>query len=104
MKLVSLFLTCPDTVEADTITKVLFKKNLIACVKQSSVYSTYKWQGKIENNEEILLIMDTTEDKFSAIEKEIQKVHSYKQFVLAAYPIIKSSAGVEKWLKESLTK
>lgn len=102
MKLVSLFLTCPDTVEADTITKVLFKKNLIACVKQTSVYSTFKWHGKIENNEEVLLIMDTSEDNFSDIEKEIKKIHSYEQFVLTAYPIVNSSSGVDSWIKESL--
>jgi len=97
-------LTCPNTVEADTIVKELFVHNLVACVKQTAVNSTFAWQGKTESNEEVLLIMDTALEKFSAIEKVIKKHHSYAAFVLTAYPIVKSSADVEKWIKESLKK
>ncbi len=103
MKLVSLFLTCTNTVEADTIVKELFAKKLVACVKQTSVDSTYKWQGKIESNEETLLIMDTSEEKFPEIEAVVKKLHSYDTPVLTAYPIVKSSIGVSAWMRESLS-
>lgn len=102
MKLVSLFLTCPNRVEADLIVKALFNEKLAACIKQSSVNSTFIWEEKIQSNEEVLLIIDTSLDKFSKVEKVVKRIHSYSTPVLLAYPVIESSAGIEKWMKESL--
>ncbi len=46
--------------------------------------------------------MDSIEEKFSEIEKEIRKIHSYETFVLLAFPIIHSSEGIEEWIKEEV--
>lgn len=102
MKLVTLFLTCANTVEANDIVSKLFEKKLVVCVKQTSVNSTFWWKDKIENTEEVLLIMDSTQDKFSKIEAIVKEIHSYHTFTLLAYPVVKASDGVQKWVKESL--
>lgn len=41
--------------------------------------------------------------KFEQVEQEIRKLHSYETFVLCALEVKKASAGVEKWVQESLT-
>ena len=48
--------------------------------------------------------MESVEEKFSTIEKEVRKIHSYKTFVLLASPIIKSSKGVKEWMKTEIVK
>ena len=102
MKIITLFLTCVDEIEADEISDVLLRKKLVVCIKASKVKSSFLYKGKIDEADEVLLIMDSVEEKFSAIEKEVRKIHSYKTFVLLVAPVIKSSKGVREWIKSEL--
>lgn len=103
MTLVTLTLSCKDITEANKISQVLLEKHLIACAKTSAIESTYWWQGKIEQAAEILLIMESALEKFAEIEVVVKELHSYELFVLQAHAILKTSTGVETWLKETLS-
>lgn len=102
MKMNVLFLTCADEREAEDISDVLLKKKLVVCIKKTKVKSSFLYKGKIDEADEVLLIMDSVEENFSAIEKEVRKIHSYETFVLLASPVIKSSKGVKEWMKKEL--
>lgn len=97
-----LWLTCKDTIEADTVGKALLAKKLVACVKQQPVEADFRWEGKIEHNNEVLLVMDSREDLFDTIEDEIRRLHSYETFVLQAIPLVKVSKQAKEWLKMEL--
>jgi periplasmic divalent cation tolerance protein len=97
-----LLLTCADNKEADKIVKSLLNKKLIACAKKTPVSSSFLWKGKVDSDDEVLVIMESLESKFNEIEKEIRQLHSYETFVLASLPVSKASAGVVDWIKESL--
>ena len=99
MKLVTLFLTCADKTEADKITNALLEKRLAACVKQTTVSSTFYWDGIVQQSNEVLLLIESVEERFNAIEKVISKLHSYDQYVLTAVPISKTTPGVIKWIE-----
>ncbi len=62
--------------EAQRIGKELLNKKLIACYNLVPVESTYWWKGKIEEANEILMIMKTNKN-FSEVEKFILEHHSY---------------------------
>lgn len=102
MKPCILFLTCANTKEANLVSETLLKKHLIVCVKKSAVSSSFLWEGKIDSASEILLIMDSVEENFERIEKELKKIHSYKSFVLVLLPIIKTTKGVKKWIEKEI--
>lgn len=97
-----LWLTCVNKEEADKIANTLLVKYLITCAKQVPAASDYRWQGKIEHANEVLLIMDSKLDLFHQIEAEVMKLHSYDTFVLQVVPISKVSSKAEKWLKDAL--
>jgi len=100
MKPIILLLTCANKKEANKISDSLLEKRLVVCIKKTQVSSKYLWKRKIEKNKEILLIMESLEENFGEIEKEIKKLHSYETFVLLALPVIKSSYGAKDWLKD----
>lgn len=100
MKLITLFLTCADADEAEKIGNLLLDKKLAACVRSADVESLFLWKGQKEQGREKLLIIDTSEDKFDAIEAVVKEAHSYETFVLTAYSVARSSAGVEEWVQE----
>jgi len=97
-----LWLTCKDATEASEIASKLLGKKLIACAKQIPTTSDYLWKGKIENNSEVLLLMESREDLFGQIEKEVAKLHSYDTFVLITTKMDKVSKKAKAWLSETL--
>ena len=96
------FLTCAHQAEADTIATILLEKQLIACAKTLPVNATFLWQGSLDSAKEVLLLMDTVESTFNAVEQEVRKLHSYTTFVLTALEVKMASAGVADWIKTSL--
>lgn len=96
------YLTCADEAEANKISQALLENKLIACARQSKVNSSYWWDGKINHDDEVLLMMESLEEKFTEIEAVVAKIHSYDEFVLTAIPVLKASTGVEAWLESTL--
>lgn len=97
-----LWLTCKDKAEADKIANTLLVKQFITCAKQIPVMSNYRWKGKIENANEVLLLMESRLGLFEEIETEISKLHSYDTFVLEAVPVQRMSKKSQEWLKDEL--
>lgn len=98
--MIILFLTCANANEAKTISKALLESKLVACVRQSSVSSSYWWDNKIQNDDEVLLMIESVEEKFDEIEAVVTKLHSYDEYVLTAVQVLRTTPGVEKWLKD----
>lgn len=101
MKFCYLYLTC-DAKEADSLIDLLLKKQLIACAKKVPVNSTYWWMEEIEKSDEVILVMESAEEKFDEVEAELKEVHSYDTFVLTAVPMVRVSEDAKKWLAENL--
>ena len=95
---VELVLTCGSWQEAQRITDALLNKHLVACVEMIDIKSKYHWQGKVEEANEVKLIMETVAANFDKVEAEVKKLHSYETFVLQQLPIDRLSAEAAKWL------
>lgn len=102
MKMGVLMLTCANQKEADKIAQSLLKKKIIVCAKAFPVSSSFLWKGKIESSDEILLLMDSVEENFEKINKEVKKLHSYKTFVLMSLAVNKTTKKVKDWIKTEL--
>ena len=97
-----LLLTCADKKEAEKIIKSLLEKRLIVCSKFMPVSSSFLWKGKINSSDEILLFMDSSEENFEKINKEVRRLHSYETFVLTSLTVNQTTKEVENWIKEEL--
>jgi len=75
---------------------------LIACSRQSEVCSSYWWDGKINHDNEILLMMESLKEKFDEIEKIVTELHSYDEYVLTMVPVLKTTSEVHQWLENTL--
>lgn len=95
------FVTCGSAEEAQRLSRALVQKRLAACVNtMGSLKSTYRWKGRIESANEILMLIKTTRTKFAAVEKEIRRLHSYDTPEIIALPIREGSKPYLKWLRE----
>jgi periplasmic divalent cation tolerance protein len=95
--------TCGSAREAERIARALVEKRLAACgnVVGSPITSIYRWKGKVERAKEVLLILKTARAKFSALEKEIRRLHSYETPEIIAMEIEGGSEAYLDWVLES---
>lgn len=96
------FSTCATREEAGRIARAVVEERLAACAQLlPPIQSIYRWQGAIEQSEEILMLFKTTSPHFAALGKRITEMHSYDTPEIIAVPV---AAGAEKylnWLRET---
>ena len=93
-----------DSAEASQLAKDIVEKKLAACVNLlPAITSWYWWEGKVTENQEVLLIMKTSRGKFVELQKEVERLHSYAVPEIIALPIVEGSANYLNWIEESVT-
>jgi periplasmic divalent cation tolerance protein len=89
--------------EARKIAEMLIERRLAACVNIiPRIQSVYRWQGKVENAEEFLLIAKTSQGKEQEVHAAIREMHSYELAESISIPIHGGSAAYLQWISESL--
>ena len=94
--------TCRSRAEATKIARAVVEARLAACanVFGSPVQSIYRWKGKVETAKEVLLLIKTTRKRFSALEREIRRLHSYDTPEIVAVAIVGGSRAYLEWIAE----
>ena len=96
------YITAPNEDAAAVIAHALVEQKLAACVNiVRHVRSIYSWQGKIEDDTEVLMIVKTRKQHFDALSEKVKELHSYDVPEIIAMPILKGSADYLKWIKDS---
>ncbi len=95
--------TCSDRTEAERIARSLVESRLAACVNLlPGVSSIYRWQGKVESSEEVLLMIKTSAPQVENVQKAIAGLHSYEVPELLVLDVSGGSEGYLQWLAGSL--
>jgi periplasmic divalent cation tolerance protein len=73
------FCTCPDTVTAQSLARHLVEQRLAACVNLlPPMQSVYRWQGQIEQAQEVQLLIKTCAERLDALSAAIVQQHPYE--------------------------
>jgi len=95
------FITTSNEDEAAKISRALVESRLAGCVNIiRDIRSIYSWQGKIEDEPEVLMIAKTRKPLLDAFMKKVKELHSYTVPEIIALPIIGGSEDYLKWLRE----
>lgn len=96
---VVLLSTCSDEAKAQSIATLLVEQRLAACVNMvQGVKSTYRWEGAIKTDSEILLIIKSQRDQVQSIKQVVQELSGYELPELIAMEIIDGSQHYLDWL------
>jgi periplasmic divalent cation tolerance protein len=96
-------MTTSNKDEAMKIIRTLLEERLIACGNIiTSVTSFFWWQGNIEKEKEVLVIMKSHEKKFQNLTERIKSLHSYDIPEIIAIPIVNGSKAYLDWLQSCL--
>ncbi|MDH4220940.1 MAG: divalent-cation tolerance protein CutA [Candidatus Aminicenantes bacterium] len=95
------FVTCGSEEEALKIANALVEDHLAACANLvSPIRSIYRWEGKIWDEKEWLLIIKTHEKRYVELEKRVKTLHSYAVPEIIGLPIVEGSSSYLHWLEE----
>lgn len=90
---------CPDQGTAEAIATCLVEERLAACVQiLPPMRSVYRWQGKVERAEEVLLLAKTTRDRLPALCARIEALHPYAAPEVVALDAAGGSPGYLRWV------
>jgi len=102
MEALVVYITAPSEEEAAKIAKALVKERLAACVNIiKDIRSIYSWQGKIEDERELLMIVKTRPELFSSLKTRVKELHSYAVPEIIVLPVVDGSEEYLAWLRET---
>jgi periplasmic divalent cation tolerance protein len=95
------FVTAASEEEAALIGKALVGERLAACVNiLPSIRSIYRWQSRIEDSQEVLLIIKTKSILFENLKKRVKELHSYSVPEIIALPLVDGDEQYLSWLSQ----
>ena len=85
--------------DAERIGRALVEGGLAACVNVlPAVTSIYRWKGKLEKEEERLLVIKTRADRFEALREALVALHPYEVPEVLALPVAAGHPPYLEWL------
>lgn len=101
MSVVVAYCSCPDAGSAGAIARTLVEERLAACVTEvPAVRSTYRWQGAIEQDAEVLLMIKTTADRLDALAARLRTLHPHELPELVAVAAVGGLAPYLDWVQQ----
>ena len=95
--------TCASPDEAGRIARGLVEKRLAACVNVlPGIRSIYRWQGAVEDEAEVLLVIKSSRALFNQLRIELERMHSYEVPEAIAIPVVEGSERYLAWMDREL--
>ena len=102
--IISVTITASSRPEAEVIARALVGEKLAACVNIiSGVRSIYRWDGKVEEADEIILIAKTRPELFEPLRKLVKTLHSYQCPCIVASPVTMGHQPFLDWVAKETT-
>lgn len=91
----------PNADCAARIARALVEQGLAACVNiLSPCRSVYRWQGKVEEAEEVPLLIKTTAQRYADMQVRLRELHPYEVPEIIAVPVSTGLPAYLDWVTE----
>ena len=95
--------TAPEEVAGD-LARTLVAERLAACVNiVPAVRSIYRWQGRLAEDSEVLLIAKTHCDRVAALSERVRELHPYDLPETLALPAVGGNPAYLGWVNAETT-
>ncbi len=96
------WVTCANSDEAERIASGLVSDRVCACVNiLPKVRSVYRWEGKIEKANEVMLVIKSRTALFDKIKDKVKSLHSYECPEVIQLPVTQGHKPYLDWVKEN---
>jgi periplasmic divalent cation tolerance protein len=97
-------LTAPDAASAERIARALVEERLAACVNVvPGLRSVYRWEGKVEDASEVLLVAKTLAERAGALAARVAELHPYELPEVLELAAVGGSEPYLAWVRREST-
>ena len=97
------YMTAGSREEARKIGQELVVARLAACVNiLDNMNSIYLWQGKVQDDSEIVLIAKTTTDRVGQLTEKVKSLHSYDCPCVVSIPVSGGNRAFLDWIADEV--
>ncbi|HVP29914.1 MAG TPA: divalent-cation tolerance protein CutA [Myxococcota bacterium] len=97
---VVVLVTAPDAETGARLARSLVAEGLVACVNLvPEVRSIYRWQGEVQEETEVLLVMKTRADRLDILAERVRALHPYELPEVVALAAAGGSAPYLDWVR-----
>ncbi len=98
--IVSVYAVFADADEAQRIGRIVVEERLAACANiLGPCRSIYRWQGAVEEADEVAVIFKARADKAEALTARLAALHSYEVPAIAVWPIESDWPAYADWVE-----
>ena len=95
------YITAPPEAAAD-LAETLVDERLAACVNRFPCHSTYRWEGEVLSEDEVVLLAKTTEDRFADLVRRVELLHPYDVPCIERFDETDVHDPFGEWITESV--
>ena len=89
----------PDRAKAEELAAALVQRHAAACVNiLSPCKSVYRWDGAVEEAEEVPVLIKTTASRYALVEKLIEEFHPYDTPEIISLDIVNGLPRYLEWV------
>lgn len=97
----SVYVTAADEAQAEALAEALLERRLIACANLlPAMRSLYRWEGRMQRDEEIGIILKTTASRVGDVLQAIDEQHPYDVPCAVAWPVVDGLPAYLSWVRE----
>lgn len=96
-----IYMTAGSMEEAKKIGKTLVAERLAACVNMlDKMHSLYWWEGKVQEDDEVIMIAKTRSSLLPALTEKVKSLHSYTVPCIVSVPITDGNRDFLAWIEK----
>jgi len=98
------YVPCPDEACAREIGRKMVERRLAACANiLPKMTSIYRWEGKLEEDKEALLLLKTVEATIPELVENVRAIHPYRLPAIVAYAAVGGLPAYIDWVRNGST-
>jgi periplasmic divalent cation tolerance protein len=91
--------TLPSSDAAVELARTVVAERLAACANLiPAIRSIYRWKGKLQDENEVLVLLKTRQEHFERLKQRILELHPYEIPEVLALPIEQGYAAYLEWI------
>lgn len=95
-----ILMTAPDPAVAETLARTLVEEGLATCATLlPGAVSIYRWQGEVERQEEVQVILKTGAERVTALLDRAADLHPYDVPELLVLPVVGGLPAYLAWVE-----
>jgi periplasmic divalent cation tolerance protein len=98
---VTAYVTAPSEFAAE-LAEALVDERLAACVNRFECRSTYRWDGEVVHDDEVVLLIKTTADRYADLESRVEALHPYDVPCIERFDARDAFDPFADWVEDSV--